>query len=80
MRMPPSARRTRRAVWASGARNAGTPSETASIPVRAAHPDEKARSTRKAVRASPPPLGTAGTPAAVAPSAHWTPPQPISTR
>ena len=78
--MPPSARSTRRAVRASGARNAGTPSETASIPVIAAHPDEKARRARKAVSASAPCAGTGGTRAVAVPRSHWSPPQPIKRK
>ena len=50
IRMMPSQARTVRALRASGGRKAGTPSETASTPVRAAQPEEKARSTRKSVR------------------------------
>jgi len=32
-----------RALWLSGGLNAGTPFEIASVPVSAAHPEEKAR-------------------------------------
>jgi hypothetical protein len=43
--MAPIAIRVRRAFWASGRRNAGTPLEMASTPVRAVHPEAKACST-----------------------------------
>ena len=46
MRMMPSQVSTTRALWASGGLKAGTPSETASTPVRAAHPEAKARRIR----------------------------------
>ncbi len=41
-----------RAFFHSGGLKAGTPSEIASVPVRAAQPWAKARKTRKALRAS----------------------------
>ena len=50
IRMNPSQARTMRALRASGGRKAGTPSDTASTPVSAAQPEEKARSTRKSDR------------------------------
>ena len=52
IRMRPRTARTCRAFCASGVRNAGTPSDTASIPVSAAHPEANARSARKRVSAS----------------------------
>jgi hypothetical protein len=49
--IPPSMASTARAFRTSGDLNAGTPSATASMPVRATAPEAKARSTRKAVSA-----------------------------
>ncbi len=80
-RIAPSHTRTARAFCASGARKAGTPSETASIPVSAAQPEAKARSARNRVRSAVP-VSSAGPAAGVpaAPSSHRTPPQPIMRR
>ena len=44
--MPPNQSITLLALMASGGLNAGTPSDTASIPVSAVHPAEKARKKR----------------------------------
>ena len=53
----PSNTSTCRAFWASGGRKAGTPFETASIPVRATQPDAKARSIRNRVSSWAPATG-----------------------
>ena len=81
IRIRPSAASTWRAFCASGVRKAGTPSDTASIPVRAAQPDANARSARNRVSASMPrgaaPATTGG---ATSPPSHRTKPHAIMTR
>ena len=47
MEMSPSSRSVVAALRLLGLRNAGTPLETASTPVSAAQPEEKARASRK---------------------------------
>ena len=54
IRIAPSQVSTMRALWASGGLNAGTPSETASTPVRAVQPEENARRIRKSPMPSRP--------------------------
>ncbi len=82
IRITPRAASTWRAFCASGVRKAGTPSDTASIPVSAAHPDANARSARNSVRASMPRGAAAAAPGAgpTPPPSHWTNPHPIMAR
>ena len=54
MRMTPRHVSTTRALCASGGLNAGTPSETASTPVSAVHPEENARSSSRSPMPSSP--------------------------